>query len=108
MAQINYDICVRVTGKILFSYQRNNHRSWEKLIALNNTKPFLCLTSNITIKHSYICVTIFREEYLCISLLFAKKIQKDATVYQNFITYLYEAQHVSGDTPPNIRSLKLH
>jgi hypothetical protein len=30
-------------------------------------------------------------------------------VYQNFIIpYLYEAQHVSGDTPPIIRSLKLH
>jgi hypothetical protein len=30
-------------------------------------------------------------------------------VYQNFIIpYLYEAEHVSGDTPPNIRSLKLH
>ena len=29
--------------------------------------------------------------------------------YQNFIIpYLYEAQHVSGDTPPIIRSLKLH
>ena len=24
------------------------------------------------------------------------------------IPYLYEAQHVSGDTPPAIRSLKLH
>jgi len=30
-------------------------------------------------------------------------------MYQNFIIpYLYEAQHVSGDTPPSIRSLKLH
>jgi len=30
-------------------------------------------------------------------------------MYQNFITpYLYDAQHVSGDTPPIIRSLKLH
>ena len=30
-------------------------------------------------------------------------------MYQNFIIpYLYEAQHVSGDTPPLIRSLKLH
>jgi len=29
-------------------------------------------------------------------------------MYQNFIPYLYEAQHVSGDTPPIIRSLKLH
>jgi len=34
--------------------------------------------------------------------------QQDATVYQNFISYLYEAQHVSGDTPPIVRSLKLH
>jgi len=30
-------------------------------------------------------------------------------MYQNFIIpYLYEAQHVLGDTPPIIRSLKLH
>jgi hypothetical protein len=30
-------------------------------------------------------------------------------MYQNFIIpYLYKAQHVSGDTPPTIRSLKLH
>jgi hypothetical protein len=30
-------------------------------------------------------------------------------MYQNFIIpYLYEAQHVSGDTPPIIRSQKLH
>ena len=29
-------------------------------------------------------------------------------MYQNFIPYLCEAQHVSGDTPPIIRSLKLH
>jgi len=30
-------------------------------------------------------------------------------MYQNFIIpYLYETQHVSGDTPPIIRSLKLH
>jgi hypothetical protein len=30
-------------------------------------------------------------------------------MYQNFIiSYLYEAQHISSDTPPIIRSLKLH
>jgi len=30
-------------------------------------------------------------------------------MYQNFIIlYLYEAQHVSGETPPIIRILKLH
>jgi hypothetical protein len=38
-----------------------------------------------------------------------KKIQQDATIYQHFIiSYLYKAQHVSGETPPIIRSLKLH
>jgi hypothetical protein len=42
-------------------------------------------------------------------LPFLQKVQQDATVYQSFIiSYLYEAQHVSGDTPPIIRSLKLH
>ena len=30
------------------------------------------------------------------------------TVSNFIIPYLYEAQHVSGDTPPIIRSLKLH
>jgi len=45
----------------------------------------------------------------CIVVKFIKKIQQDATMYQNFIIrYLCEAQHVSGDTPPIIRSLKLH
>jgi len=39
---------------------------------------------------------------------FTKKIQQDATAYQNFVSYLYEAQHVSGVIPPIIRSLKLH
>jgi hypothetical protein len=30
-------------------------------------------------------------------------------MYQNFIIpYLYETQHVSGDTPPIMRSLKLY
>jgi hypothetical protein len=34
---------------------------------------------------------------------------QDAAMYQTFIVpYLYEAQHVSGDTLPIIRSLKLH
>jgi hypothetical protein len=38
-----------------------------------------------------------------------RKTQQDATVYQNFIIpYLYEAQHVSGDTLPIIRNLRLH
>jgi hypothetical protein len=29
-------------------------------------------------------------------------------MYQNFIPYLYKAQHVSDHTPPIIRSLKPH
>jgi hypothetical protein len=38
-----------------------------------------------------------------------KEIQQDAKMYQNFIIpHLYEAKHVSGKTPPIIRSLKLH
>ena len=40
--------------------------------------------------------------------ILTEKIQQDAAVYQNFISYLNEAQHVSSDTPPTIRSLKLH
>jgi hypothetical protein len=40
--------------------------------------------------------------------LFTKKIQQDATLYQIFISYSYEAQHVLGDTSHIIRSLKLH
>jgi hypothetical protein len=40
---------------------------------------------------------------------FIKKIQREERMYQNFIIpYLNEAQHVSGGTPPIIRSLKLH
>jgi len=39
-------------------------------------------------------------------------IKKNPRRYNNIskfvIPYLYEAQHVSGDTPPIIRSLKLH
>jgi hypothetical protein len=40
---------------------------------------------------------------------FIIKIQQDAKKYQNFIIpYLHEAQRVMGDTPPIIRSQKLH
>jgi hypothetical protein len=45
----------------------------------------------------------------CITVQFIKKIQQGATMYQNFIIkYLYEAQHVSGDTPPIIRGLEMN
>jgi hypothetical protein len=37
-----------------------------------------------------------------------RKSNKMQQCIQNFISYVYEAQHVSGDTPPIIRSLKLH
>jgi len=45
------------------------------------------------------------------STIHKEKSNKDATatMYQTIIIpYLYGAQHVSGDTPPIIRSLKLH
>jgi hypothetical protein len=46
----------------------------------------------------------------CIIIQFMKKkIQQDATIYQNFIiSHTYQAQHVSGEPPPIIRSLKQH
>jgi hypothetical protein len=38
-----------------------------------------------------------------------RKTQQDATGISKFIiSYLDEAQHISGDTPSIIRSLKLH
>jgi hypothetical protein len=44
----------------------------------------------------------------CIIVQFIKKFQQGATMYQHFIVpYLYLAYHVSGDTSPIIRSLKL-
>jgi len=33
-----------------------------------------------------------------------RKSNKIETVYQKFISYVCEAQHVSGDTPPIIKS----
>jgi hypothetical protein len=36
----------------------------------------------------------------------SNKMQQRIKIF--IIPYLYEAQHVSGDTPPIIRSLKLH
>jgi hypothetical protein len=45
----------------------------------------------------------------CIIVKFIKKNPTRCTSVSKFIIpYLYEAQHVSGDTPPIIRSLKLH
>jgi hypothetical protein len=45
----------------------------------------------------------------CIIVQLVQKVQQDATVYQSFIIpYFSEAQHVSGNTLPIIRSLKLH
>jgi hypothetical protein len=47
---------------------------------------------------------------LCIIVQFLqRKPQQYATVYQSFIIpYLHKAEHVLGNTPPIIRSLKLH
>ena len=53
-------------------------------------------------------VFMFVDPCIIAQFIKKKKIQQDATVYQSFISYLCEAQHVSGDTPPIIRSLKLY
>jgi hypothetical protein len=37
-----------------------------------------------------------------------RKIQQDATMYQSLLFRIYMKLNVSGDTPPIIRSLKLH
>jgi hypothetical protein len=45
----------------------------------------------------------------CITVRLKKKNPIRCSSVLNFIIpYLYEAQHVSGNTPPIIRSLKLH
>jgi hypothetical protein len=45
----------------------------------------------------------------CIIVQFIKKNPTSCNNYQNFIiAYLYDTQRVSGNTPPIIRSLKLH
>jgi len=45
----------------------------------------------------------------CIIVQFIEKNSARFNSVSEFIVpYLYEAQHVSGDTPPIIRSLKLH
>jgi hypothetical protein len=46
---------------------------------------------------------------LCIIVPFIKKYPTGCNHVANFlIPYLYEAQHVSGDTPPIIKSIKLY
>jgi len=55
------------------------------------------------------CVLFGDTVQVSTTSFYKKKIQQNATMYQNvIIPYLYEAQHVSGDTPPIIRGLKLH
>jgi hypothetical protein len=77
------------------SQQASNHRPTPynaRLLWLTNSK------------HSF-----FMFVGPCIIVQFMKKFQQDTTMYQNFIIpHLYEAQHVSGDTPPIVRSLNLH
>jgi hypothetical protein len=83
--------------------------------------PFIFKLSVFAFSISYLC----REQHVCYWLyiwyeylilvdpcIIVQFVQKNPTrcntVSKFIITYLYEAQHVSGDTPPIIRSLKLH
>jgi hypothetical protein len=64
------------------------------------------MTISLTWRHAEVqsCLIDSREVVLGVH---KKKIQQDATMYQNFIisyVHVYEAQHVSGDAPPIIRS----
>ena len=61
-----------------------------------------------TIAHKVMPLVVYCMAEWETGWLFTQKIQQGATVYQNFVSYLYEAQHISGDIPPIIRSPKLH
>jgi len=58
----------------------------------------------VPLKYNILIKTFMKRKFL------QSKTQQDATIYQQFLLFLilHEAQHVSGDTPPIIRSLKLH
>ena len=69
------------------------------------SKPYNSQLAILTYHHMHDVNSLYCQMYFYSQ----KKIQQDATMYQNFIIpYLYEAQRVSGDIPPIIRSLKLH
>jgi len=51
---------------------------------------------------------MFVDSCIIVQLTQKKNPTKCKSVSKCIIPYLYEAQHVSGDTPPIIRSLKLH
>jgi len=59
------------------------------------------------------CCFVIHKSYIRVELKLKinfqkKKSNKMPQCINIFILYLYEAQHVLGDTPPIIRSLKLH
>jgi hypothetical protein len=66
------------------------------------TKTSVLIVENLTgvldVRGSVHHSTVHREK--------SNKMQQSTKIF--IIPYLYEAQHVSGDTPPIIRSLKLH
>ena len=69
------------------------------------TKPIAAFRNFVNAPKNLIVCNQLQRQFI------KKKSTQDATMYQNFfiiIPYLYEAQHASGDTPPIIRSLKLH
>jgi hypothetical protein len=52
--------------------------------------------------------TQYCKRLILASSILTEKPNKMQQCIKIFIIYLNEAQHVSGDTPPIIRSLKLH
>ena len=73
-------------------------------------KNCIWLTLSLGLYERKIWLTFFMTVIVDIYILLfmQKNPTRCNTVSKFIIPYLYEAQHVSGDTPPIIRSLKLH
>ena len=76
---------------------------YKQTLRIRNTYSFFTAT---IVERTSLNVTLYSKQIF-------QFIKKNPTRCKNvlkvfIIPYLYEAQHVSGDTPPIIRSLKLH
>jgi len=75
-------------------------------LRMSGAVPLLLLCTSVALKGT---VSLDVRGSVHHRTIHKEKMQQDATMYRNFIIpYLYEAQHVSGNTPPIIRNLKLH
>jgi len=98
----NRKYCTFSVTSTVISYLRRVHRTVYNKCICN------FLGSVILLKRG----TWIRRKDLAVEKVMSSNSQRKSNKMQQciriFISYLYEAQHVSGDTPPIIRSLKLH